>query len=99
MPALGALIGAILNAVLNAIIKGFSDRRKDLDRVDAHERAARSEGESETNDTIADIAAERGDIGDMPDSASSLSSELRRRKTGARNFGNPGKGNAGGSQG
>lgn len=76
-------ITAILQALFGSFFKEwFGSREQAAARADldaAHERAAVGEASNETQQTISDIAAERGDLPDAPADAAELARKLRER--------------------
>jgi hypothetical protein len=67
-------------AILRAIFNALSDRRKDRDRIDAHERAKVAEAEVHTQGALDDIADEVAQA-DGGDSRDDIIVSLRRRKS------------------
>jgi hypothetical protein len=80
-------LGSIVAAILQVVFTAIAGWRRDKDRVDTHERAAKAEAETQTQTVIAEIsdAQKQAPVGG---SADDISERLLGKR---RHFGNPGR--------
>lgn len=75
------MIGTIVAAILQAVFGWLEGFRRDKDRIDAHERAATSEAENETQAVLSELADKRSNV-PVGGSAGDIAQRMRARKSG-----------------